>query len=283
MEPILTPGPDAVLLIDADHMKYKFGWRFRDSSDEESMRKDIRIYISEILALSGATRCIGIFGNRNPIREETYKFRKYKGNRPTEKPEWLERWADFIVDFCVSELGFIMVQDLEADDVIGFLKKCNSPLEYIIASPDKDLLQLKGWHVTLKETEDFAPALSFVTEEEAEKNLFMQYLMGDTTDNVAGVPKIGEKKAIDLLAPCAGSVEMDIVVHNTYKAYFGDHYGTIIYAETRYALMACPELGRAEELLVNQGFAGLIDCTLFSKMSDPVKDPFAFLNLPSDL
>ena len=108
-------------------------------------------------------------------------------------------------------------QDLyEADDIIGTMSKKAEDLGYHvdIYSGDKDLLQLVSPNVTvhlnkkgMTETDDYTPE-SFKERYKIDYTQFIDLkgLMGDKSDNLPGVPGIGEVKAVKLLT-AYGSIE----------------------------------------------------------------------------
>ena len=106
----------------------------------------------------------------------------------------------------------------EADDLIGTLsKRCErKDMEVVVISGDRDLLQLATEHVKIRipktkqgrtEIEDYYAKDVFeryqVTPEEF---IDLKALMGDTADNIPGVPKIGEKTASKIIS-AYGSIE----------------------------------------------------------------------------
>ena len=98
------------------------------------------------------------------------------------------------------------VPDVEADDVLGTLARIGAErgMEVIISSGDKDLSQLVNQHITIIDTmngkrRDVAGVTS---EFGVPPSLMLDYqnLVGDTVDNVPGVPKVGPKTAAKWLA-----------------------------------------------------------------------------------
>ncbi len=98
----------------------------------------------------------------------------------------------------------------EADDVIATLavQARDQGLEVFIVTGDKDFLQLVGEHVKLwnlrsstSKPEIFGPeAVPEKFGVRAEQMIDLLALMGDSSDNVPGVPKVGQKTAAELLA-----------------------------------------------------------------------------------
>lgn len=138
----------------------------------ESKVCDMRIYIS------GA----------NNFRYTIAKTKPYKGNRATMvHPQFL----NFCKQYLVDKYKALIVEGYEADDAIATDMTINGAFHCGI---DKDMLQIAGRHYNYvkKEWQD-------VTSEEAIKTLWRQVLMGDASDNVPGLPRIGEKKAFEAI------------------------------------------------------------------------------------
>ncbi|MBX9818479.1 MAG: DNA polymerase I [Burkholderiaceae bacterium] len=107
----------------------------------------------------------------------------------------------------VRHLGWTVldVPGVEADDVIGTLAvaAANQGIEVIVSSGDKDLAQLVNEHITIIDTMNGKRRdLAGVQAEfgiPAYLMLDYQNLVGDTVDNVPGVPKVGPKTAVKWL------------------------------------------------------------------------------------
>ena len=108
----------------------------------------------------------------------------------------------------------------EADDLLGSIaKKCEADgWECIIVTGDKDSLQLVSGSTRVKhvktrmgqtETKDYTPA-AFIEEYgfEPAKIIDLKALMGDSSDNIPGVPGVGEKTALDLVRRFGGIREI---------------------------------------------------------------------------
>lgn len=90
-----------------------------------------------------------------------------------------------------QKYSFKEFEGLEADDLVAYYGVNNDGLKTVICSPDKDVLyQCIGRHFNYQK-------LEFVTtsETDAEKFLWTQVLMGDSTDNIQGIPGVGIKTA----------------------------------------------------------------------------------------
>lgn len=120
------------------------------------------------------------------FRETVATIRPYKGNRSAEKPYHY----DAIRKYLIQTWGAEVVDGMEADDKLGIEQTETS----CIVTIDKDLDMVPGYHFNWRHDK-----LYNVSEEEALKNFYTQLLMGDTTDNIPGVPGIGVAKAKKLL------------------------------------------------------------------------------------
>ncbi|WP_341317103.1 DNA polymerase I [Paraburkholderia sp. IMGN_8] len=129
----------------------------------------------------------------------------YKANRPS-MPDDLSRQIEPI-HVAVRALGWplLMIEGVEADDVIGTLSTAAEKrgMNVIVSTGDKDLAQLVSDHVTLintmtNETLDRAGVLAKFGVP-PERIIDYLSLIGDTVDNVPGVEKCGPKTAIKWL------------------------------------------------------------------------------------
>lgn len=136
-------------------------------------------------------------------REETYP--QYKAQRPPMDPELREQleWIDKLVD--AHHFPRVRVPGYEADDVIGTLTKraLAANMEVFIISGDKDFAQLIGERVRMIDTlRDVTYDSELVRKKWGvlpEKFVDLLALMGDASDNIPGVPGIGQKTAQKLL------------------------------------------------------------------------------------
>ena len=148
------------------------------------------------------------------FRDEMYD--DYKANR-SPMPEGLVENLPYIKKIVRAlDVPVIEITGVEADDVIGTLARraARDGADVVIVSPDKDFQQLLDPNISIirpaHRGEEFDPitANTFRAKYELEPQQFvdMLALMGDVSDNVPGVPGIGEKTAMKLLQEY-GSVE----------------------------------------------------------------------------
>jgi DNA polymerase-1 len=160
-------------------------------------------------------------------------FEAYKANRPPAPPDLqqqMERVREIVEAWGMSPLE---APGFEADDIIATLVReaREKGLRVVIVSADKDLLQLVGDDVVMYDTmrgKVFGPAEThekFGVGPEQVRDLLA--LMGDSSDNVPGVPSVGQKTAAKLLnehASLEGIYEnLESITRKALKQKLGDH------------------------------------------------------------
>jgi DNA polymerase I len=143
------------------------------------------------------------------------EYADYKTGRKKMPPELGEQFP--IVKEVLKTLGINMfeIDGFEADDIIGTVsKKCGGTMDVIIYTGDRDALQLVSDSVKVAITKKGITDTEIYDEKaiqeryEATPKQFIDIkgLMGDSSDNIPGVPGIGEKTAVKLIKEF-GSVE----------------------------------------------------------------------------
>jgi len=159
----------------------------------QKLRKEVR-----------ADYAVCVFDAKGPTFRDAL-YAEYKAQR-SAMPDDLRSQVEAIHEV-VQLLGWkvLCVPGVEADDVIGTLACMASAqqIEVIISSGDKDLSQLVDEHITVIDTmNDRRRDLAGVEAEFGVPPRLMvdyQTLVGDTVDNVPGVPKVGPKTAVKWL------------------------------------------------------------------------------------
>lgn len=128
-------------------------------------------------------------------------YAQYKANRPP-MPDDLREQIQPIHDIIrAMGLPLLIVADVEADDVIGTLATQATAQERdtVISTGDKDMAQLVSPHVSLVNTmtETTMDRDGVIAKFDVAPEQIVDYLalMGDTVDNIPGVPKVGPKTA----------------------------------------------------------------------------------------
>ncbi|VAW53716.1 DNA polymerase I [hydrothermal vent metagenome] len=133
------------------------------------------------------------------FRNDMYK--EYKANRPPMPDELRSQIAPLYE--LVEALGYpmVIIPDVEADDVIGTYAKMatEQKVDTLISTGDKDLAQLVNPHVTLINTMNnlVMDEAGVMKKFDVPPSAIIDYLalMGDTSDNIPGIPKVGPKTA----------------------------------------------------------------------------------------
>ncbi|WP_455234607.1 DNA polymerase I [Thiogranum longum] len=144
-------------------------------------------------------------------------FAEYKAHRPP-MPEELSSQVEPLLEL-VQAMGLPLLQvpGVEADDVIGTLaeKATKAGWETVISTGDKDLAQLVNEQVSLINTmNDTRMDVEGVLDKfgvAPEQIIDFLALVGDTSDNIPGVPKVGPKTAAKWLSEF-GSLD-ELVAH----------------------------------------------------------------------
>ncbi|WP_293645848.1 DNA polymerase I [Thiolapillus sp.] len=138
------------------------------------------------------------------FRDDLYD--QYKANRPPA-PEDLKAQIDRLHEIVrAMGLPLLVVDDVEADDVIGTLARqaAEQGMTTLISTGDKDMAQLVNDHVSLIDTMSnrYLDADGVVEKFGVKPEQIIDYLalMGDASDNIPGVPKCGPKTAAKWLA-----------------------------------------------------------------------------------
>ncbi len=144
------------------------------------------------------------FDKRGPtFRHEAYE--QYKANR-SAMPEELRPQIDPIKDMVRGFSITVIEEDgVEADDIIGTMaRKCEKAgMRVVIASGDKDLMQLVSEKVLMVDTmKDISYDVEGVIGRFGvgpDRVTDILGLAGDTSDNIPGIPGVGEKTALKLI------------------------------------------------------------------------------------
>ncbi len=133
------------------------------------------------------------------FRDDLYA--EYKANRPPMPDELrmqIERLHEIIR---AMGLPLLVIDGVEADDVIGTLARqaAEQGMDVLISTGDKDMAQLVGEHVTLVDTlqDTVLDREGVIAKFSVAPEQIVDYLtlVGDTSDNIPGVPKVGPKTA----------------------------------------------------------------------------------------
>ena len=151
------------------------------------------------------TYIIATFDRKAPtFRKEIYDG--YKATRKPMPPELAMQIQPMKEILSLMNIPILEKDGYEADDLIGTIAK-KFPQQTYIVTGDKDSLQLVDDSTTVlltrkgvTEIEEFDVAHLLETGLRPSQVIDLKSLMGDTSDNIPGVPGVGEKTARDLLS-----------------------------------------------------------------------------------
>lgn len=177
------------------------------------------------------------------VHAPTFRHKMYDAYKGTRKPmaEELRQQVPLMKEM-LTAMGVTIVEKegYEADDLLGTIAKQSEAqgLEVSIVSGDRDLLQLASDHIKIRipktkrtgtEIEDYL-AKDVVEKYQVTPLQFIDVkaLMGDSADNIPGVPGIGEKTATALIVSY-GSIEnahdhLEEIKPNRAKQNLSEHY-----------------------------------------------------------
>jgi len=141
------------------------------------------------------------------FREQIYE--EYKAHRDPPPDELLENLPYIKKIVRAMDIPVLEVPEVEADDVIGTLARQaeSDGADVVIVSPDKDFKQLLSEKVSIYKPARGDKDFEIITDEDFRDEygldpvqfIDMLALWGDTSDNVPGVPNIGEKTSMKYL------------------------------------------------------------------------------------
>ncbi|MCI9072129.1 MAG: DNA polymerase I [Lachnospiraceae bacterium] len=159
------------------------------------------------------------------VHAPTFRHQMYEAYKGTRKPmpEELREQVPVMKEVLQAMNITIMEQaGLEADDILGTLaKKAEARgMEVALVSGDRDLLQIATERIKIRipktrmgrtEIEDYyAEDVKALYQVTPTQFIELKALMGDNSDNIPGVPKVGEKTAIALMTQFGS-------IHNLYE------------------------------------------------------------------
>lgn len=152
------------------------------------------------------------FSGEGNYRYEIATTRPYKGTRDrSATPTNLEATLSYMV----ADYGGMVVDGIEADDMLG-IRQTQEGDGSIIATTDKDLRMIPGWHYNIS-----SGTIDRVSETQAWYNFYFQLLIGDSSDNIQGVIGCGEKTASKLLRSGSTPLEWYRICKDKYHAVYG--------------------------------------------------------------
>ncbi|GAE45910.1 DNA polymerase I [Mesobacillus boroniphilus JCM 21738] len=201
-----------LVLIDGNSIAYRAFFALPLLNNEKGIHTNavygFTMMLMKILEDEKPTHILVAFdAGKTTFRHKT--FSEYKGGRQKTPPELSEQFP-FIRELLTAYgIQQYELENYEADDIIGTLSLLaeKEGFETKVISGDKDLTQLSSDKTTVNITRKGITDIEEYTPEHikekygltAEQIIDMKGLMGDASDNIPGVPGVGEKTAIKLL------------------------------------------------------------------------------------
>lgn len=177
--------PEPTFAVDGDTLAYRTA-AVCEEHFEGACRDLIDKSVHEIVRATGIS-CFRFYLTSG-INFRRFINKAYKANRSTMvHPKFLQ----YCKDYLAQTYGAVSITGFEADDCIATDMEKTKALH---CGVDKDLLQISGRHYNYVKKE-----WADVTPEEAHITLYRQILTGDTSDNIKGLPRVGDKKAAALV------------------------------------------------------------------------------------
>lgn len=208
-----------ILLLDGNSLAYRAFFALPLLTNENGIHTNavygFTMMLQKIIEEEKPTHMIVAFdAGKTTFRHKT--FSEYKGGRQKTPPELSEQFPYLRKVIDAYGIKRYELDNYEADDIIGTLslEAEQAGDEVVIISGDKDMTQLASSTTTVFITRKGITDIEKYTVEHIKEKygltpnqiIDMKGLMGDASDNIPGVPGVGEKTALKLLA-AHGSVE----------------------------------------------------------------------------
>ena len=180
----------AVTIVDGDSIYFRAAFVTKKKNE---IRKVIDETMKEINVAGMMNDMQVAVKGRGNFRHDLYP--KYKATRP-ELDQEMKDALNYGHDHMVKKWLAAMADGMEADDLVSIWAReaRDMSFPYLIAGIDKDLRQIPGNHYNYK-----TKAFETISEDDAKRNLYLQTLIGDSSDNIPGLKGIGPKKAAKIL------------------------------------------------------------------------------------
>ncbi len=200
------------MLIDGNSIAYRAFFALPLLSNSKGIHTNavygFAMMLNKILKDEKPTHILVAFdAGKTTFRHETFK--EYKGTRQKTPPELSEQFSYVRELLKAYNIPYFELENYEADDIIGTLSLAAEKDDFTVKvySGDKDLTQLATDKTTVCITRKGITDIEEYTPEHIQEKygltplqiIDMKGLMGDSSDNIPGVPGVGEKTAIKLL------------------------------------------------------------------------------------
>lgn len=214
------PTPTKLLLLDGHSLAYRAFYALPETLTTQAGQQTNAVYgflsmLAGTLRDEAPTHLAAAFDvSRSTFR--TQRFPEYKANRASSPQQFREQVPLIQQALTAMSIPVLMVDGFEADDIIATLaRRLSTELDEVaIVTGDRDALQLVNDRITVLYPRKGVSDLARMTPEAVEQKYGVrpdQYadlaaLRGDSSDNLPGVPGVGEKTAAKLIGQY-GSVQ----------------------------------------------------------------------------
>lgn len=271
-------------LIDCDVLRYEIGFSGQYKEGDELIVRPFE-FVAELFDEKVKQICDAVWADQPPklyltgkgnFRDAIATLKPYKGTRKTEKPFHFKNLTAYIL----AHYDVVVAEGLEADDLMcveqtKHLKQ--GLLDTVICTRDKDLRQCPGMHYGWecgnqagfpfsrvdelgwlkehrkidKEGNEYVAKVSGV----GLKFFYAQILMGDSVDNIPGLPGCGPAKTYDTLHAATDEAQLHNSVFALYLAKYGDKAAERMLEQGRLCWMV-RELDEANQPVMWELFSG---------------------------
>ncbi len=204
-----TPKPNRLLIVDGHAYAYRAYHAIRELTAPDGRATNaIYGFIKMLTKLQAQLEPshVAVIWDGGLSPERVAEHPEYKAQRPP-MPESLGRQIDDMVGYLnAAGLASLCEDGVEADDWIGAVADSAAKvMPVVIASADKDFMQLVGANVGLMNPNDKSEKIWSAEDVVAKAGVAPEQivdwlsLIGDAVDNIPGVPGVGPKTATDLL------------------------------------------------------------------------------------
>ncbi len=208
-QPSVSPSRKTLLLVDGSSYLYRAFHALPDlrnpAGEPTNAIKGVLSMLHKLRKDHAADYIACIFDAKGKtFRDDLYP--EYKAHRPPMPDDLRSQIEPLHTAIRAEGWPLIVIDGVEADDVIGTLvvEAAKKNIRSIVSTGDKDMAQLVNDHVTLVNTmsEETLDEAGVTTKFGVPPKRIIDYLtlIGDTVDNVPGVPKCGPKTAVKWLA-----------------------------------------------------------------------------------
>ena len=197
----------------------------REAEPVSHALRNVKLMVNDTLEALGASESdatLYLTGSTN-YRDGVATIKPYKGNRD-KAPKPVHGPA--IREYMKENYDVNVSEDEEADDVVGYEHYklyLRDPHSSCIVTVDKDIDMIPGLHYNFVKEESY-----YVDDDQADRYFYLQLLKGDSTDNIPGLPGVGDKRAAAMLEGLSTVDSYYAVARKAYDEKYEDGLAALI-------------------------------------------------------